>query len=82
LWYMFLWYPDGLNLCFPLIRENPKVFTSHTHLVFCQINFQHYSFINARGEWNVMHWRSGSWPWTLCSCPWKRYRPSQKLLAV
>ena len=28
-----------------------------------------------------MHWRSGSRPWALCSCPWKRCRPSRKLLA-
>ena len=47
--------PDELNLCLPLIRENPKVFTSHTLPVFCQIKFQHYSFIKARGEWNDMH---------------------------
>ena len=47
--------PDGLNLCLPLIRENPKVFTSHTLPVFYQIKFQHYSFIKARGEWNDMH---------------------------
>jgi hypothetical protein len=81
LWYMFLWYPGGLNLCFPLIRENPKVFTSHTILVFCRMKFQHYSFIKAGSKWNVMHWRSGSRPWTLCSCPWKWCRPSRKLLA-
>ena len=30
--------PDGLNLCLPLIRENPKLFTSHTLPVFYQIN--------------------------------------------
>ena len=47
--------PDGLNLCLPLIRENPKVFTIHTLSVFYQIKFQHYSFIKARGEWNDMH---------------------------
>ena len=47
--------PDGLNLCLPLIRENPKVFTSHILMVFCQINFQHYSSIKARGEWNDLH---------------------------
>ena len=47
--------PDGLNLCLPLIHENPKVFTSHTLLVFYQIKFQHYSYIKARGEWNDMH---------------------------
>jgi len=81
LWYMLLRYPDGLSLCLPLIHENPKDFTSLALLVICQINFQLYSFIRARGEWNVMHWRSGSRPWTLCSCPWKRCRPSRKLLA-
>ena len=56
--------PDGLNLYLPLIRENPKVFTSHTLLVLYQLKFQHYNFIKARGEWNDMHWRSGSRPWT------------------
>jgi len=25
-------------------------------------------------KWKVMHWRSGSRPWTLCSCPWTRCR--------
>jgi hypothetical protein len=80
-WYMFLWYPYGLNLCLPLIRDNSKVFTCHTLLVFYQIKFQHYNFIKAGSEWNVIHWRSGSRPWTLCSCPWKRCRPSRKLLA-
>ena len=64
--------PDGLNLCLPLICENPKVFTIHTLSVFYQIKFQHYSFIKTRSEWKVMHWISGSRPWTLCSCPWKR----------
>ena len=34
-----------------------------------------------------MHWRSGSRPWTLCSCPWTRCRTyrgscSQKLLPL
>jgi hypothetical protein len=28
-----------------------------------------------------MHWKSGSQPWALCSCPRKWCRPSQKLLA-
>jgi hypothetical protein len=55
LWYMFLWYPDGLNLCLPLIRENLKVFTSHTILVFCRMKFQHYSFVKAGSKWNDMH---------------------------
>ena len=32
--------PDGLNLCLPLIRESPKVFTSHTLPVFYKIKFQ------------------------------------------
>ena len=55
LWYMLLRCPDGLNLCLPLIRKNPKVFTSHTFPVFYQIKFQHYSFIKMRSEWKVMH---------------------------
>ena len=28
----------------------------------------------ARSEWKVMHWWSGSRPWTSCSCPWIRCR--------
>ena len=35
LWYMFLRYPDGLNLMPSLICVNSKVFMSHTLLVFC-----------------------------------------------
>jgi hypothetical protein len=38
-----------------LNRVNPKVFMSHTLLVFCQIKFQHYNLSKARSEWNVMH---------------------------
>lgn len=65
-----------------IICVNSKVFMSHTLLVFCQIKiFNTATSSNARSEWKVMHWRSGSRPWTLCSCPWKWFRPSRKLLA-
>ena len=30
------------------------------------------AFIKANSEWKVIHWRSGSRPWTLRSCPWTR----------
>jgi hypothetical protein len=35
----------------------------------------------ARSEWDVMQWKSGSRPWTLCSFPWKRCRTPRKLFA-
>ena len=47
-----------------LICVNPKTTTGHTLLVLCQIKFQHTISLKARREWKVIHWRSGSRPWT------------------
>ena len=66
--------PMGWTYTFPKNHMNPKVFTSHTLLVFYQIIFYHTTSSNARSKWKVMHWRSGSRPWTLRSCPWTRCR--------
>ena len=44
--------PDELNLCLPLIRENPKVFTSHTLPVFYQIKLSTTNVIFEKQEVN------------------------------
>ena len=80
-----LFTPEACGICFhdaPMVEPMPfiicvnsKVFMSHTLLVFCQIKiFNTTTSSNARSEWKVMHWRSGSRPWTLRSCPWTRCR--------
>ena len=70
----------GWTYAFLNMFELESFHESYT-LVICQIKFQHYNFLKVRSEWLAMHWRSGSRPWTLCSCPWKWCRPSRKLLA-
>ena len=55
-----------------VICMNPGTSTGHTLLVLRQINFNTTTSSKARSDWKVIHWRSGSRPWTLCSCPWKR----------
>ena len=37
---------------------------------FGRYNFNTTTSSKARSEWKVIHWRSGSRPWTLRSCPW------------
>jgi hypothetical protein len=80
LWYMSLWYPDGLNLCFPNSWEPESFHKSYSTGVLPDkfptlLLYQSDRWM----KWYALRkWESTL---NLCSCPWKRCRPSQKLLA-
>ena len=71
-WYMFLRCPYGLNLY--LTKSIWPGEFSRVLLFWCYAgySFKAATWSKARNKWQVMHWWSGSRPWTLCSCPWKR----------
>ena len=64
-----------------LIHVNLKVFTSHTILVFYRMKFNTSTL--SKGKKGMKCYALEKWESTLnlCSCPWKRCRPSRKLLA-
>ena len=63
------WTYAFLNMC-----ELGSFHESYSSGISLDKTFITNAFIKAKSEWKVIHWRSGSRPWTLCSCPWKRCR--------
>ena len=61
------WTYTFLNMC-----EPESFHGSYSSGVFPDKTINFVTSSKASGEWKIMHWRSGSRPWTLC--PWTRCR--------
>ena len=59
------WTYAFLNMC-----ELESFHESYSSGITPGKTFNTNAFIKGRSEWEVIHWRSGSRPWSLSSCPW------------